>query len=826
MDIKTLLFILALGNLVFGLELILYQWRERYSQKNPFWIAAKLLQSLGWLFLAGRNTIPDYVYIPIGNAALFCGLAYECWAIFRLLGRPVSRDLHLAVTAGLLLLVALFSSLSSPVRIVIASLVMAFFLACPAWALGRARANRSRLRDTLGLVLWLMAGLMIARALWALLGPQQLDLFTANLVQVIVFLSLLLLMLINGFGMLLLSREATDRELHRVLGEQRAILETLPIGLCIRRQDRIERCNPVLETMFGFPPGTLVGRSARDLYASDQAHAEAVQRIQSVLESGRNFDGELVFRRHTGEPFWGRVQCTQLLPEQDRDYFLTTLSDISEQIHQQETLRQQRDALATARDQAEAANRAKSVFLANMSHEIRTPLNAILGFAQILARAPDMSAEQRQILRIIERAGGHLLTLIGDILDMAKIEAGRLLIRNAPFDLPALLGETESFFRQRAQEHGLTLTLSTGALPRMVEGDAIKLRQVLINLVGNAVKFTPAGGQVLLKAEALDAERLRFSVEDTGVGIAAEEQERIFEPFVQSEAGQRQQGGTGLGLALCRQLTQLLGGDIEVESRPGQGSRFTFSLRLPTVVALSAPTVPRDTSPILGFAPGQAVRRLLIVDDLADNRAPLHALLDSVNPSPPVLEIREAVNGHEALEIWESWQPHLIFMDIRMPVMSGEEATRRIRARMQERPEAVDTQVIALTASAFEEQREHFLEIGCAAFAHKPFQVDEILALIEQLGGLRAIRADDTGAPVEPLTRADLAERLAAQPESWRAALAEAVSIGDFEHIARLLEPLRETDTPLHETLAHWAHDYDLAAFMELCEGDAPSLNV
>nr|WP_276569021.1 PAS domain S-box protein [Thiocapsa imhoffii] len=585
-------------------------------------------------------------------------------------------------------------------------------------------------------------------------------------------------------------------------------------GMClVDLQGRLFQVNDKMTEIFGYPREVLEGMTVNDLTEPEDI-ALSPTFIERAQHGGvNNAVFEKRYRHSEGHVVYGLVASALVRDASGQPlYFISQVQDISERKRQEQELKQTRDA-------AEAANRAKSVFLANMSHEIRTPLNAILGFAQILARTPDLPAEQRQSVDVIARSGEHLLTLINNILEMAKVEAGRMLCQTAPFDLPALLCETESFFRQRASERRLTLERVTDELPRLVVGDATKLRQVLINLISNAIKFTPACGRVTLMARAIGADEIRFSVADTGVGITTEELGQLFNPFVQTAAGRRQQDGTGLGLALSREYTRLMGGELAVESRVGHGSRFEFSLRLPVVGSAQAEALPVESMPIIGLAPSQPPRRLLIVDDLADNRAPLRVLLESINPQPPVLELREAADGREALELWERWQPHLIFMDLRMPVMSGEEATRRIMARMRERPDAIQTRVIALTASGLDVQPEESLALGFVALAHKPFQVDEILELVARFAELRVIHAaaPADGASSSALSQAALAERWAAHPESWRTAVSAAVSIGDFEQIASHLEALRETDPLLHETLARWAHDYDLESFAQLC---------
>ena len=472
------------------------------------------------------------------------------------------------------------------------------------------------------------------------------------------------------------------------------------------------------------------------------------------------------------------------------------------------------EALVFTKGQAEEANRAKSIFLANMSHEIRTPLNAILGFAQVLGRDPGLNATQLDSLTTIQRSGEHLLTLINEILDMAKIEAGRMINHVAPFDIHRLISETEEFFRQRTHDRGLAWTVDSSVTTRFVAGDEMKLRQVLINLVGNAVKFTSAG-KVTLTVVTVDDGCIRFKVTDTGVGIAPEEMARLFEPFSQTASGRQVQGGTGLGLALSTQYVRIMGGELTAQSTPGQGSGFSFTLPLRSA-DYTETTTDQAKVPVIGLEPGQPVCRILIVDDQQDNRAPLRALLAMLNPEPPVLDLREAADGREALEVWEQWQPHVVFMDMRMPVLSGEEATRKIKTLMAARPDAVQSVVVALTASAYEENRSNFLACGCDDFARKPFLAEELFTILERRAGLRFVRASEQQVPEEALTHEEVATRLASCPSGWLTKLKDAVALGDFGKISELLEQIGDSDAALCAALAKWAYNYDLDAFSQV----------
>ncbi|AUB84218.1 ATP-binding protein [Candidatus Thiodictyon syntrophicum] len=512
----------------------------------------------------------------------------------------------------------------------------------------------------------------------------------------------------------------------------------------------------------------------------------------------------------------------------DADYRFEELADIhtrframAQAITQREqSLRESEQNYRIAKEEAEEANRAKSTFLANMSHEIRTPLNAILGFTQVLVRDPDLNSSQSAALTTIQRSGEHLLTLINDILDMAKIEAGRMTQQLAPFDLPRLVTDLDALFARRARDQGLTLIVAASALPRTVLGDELKLRQVLINLVGNAVKFT-ASGAVTLRVAPLTGDAVRFCVIDSGEGIAPEDMPRLFEPFSQIASGRQTQKGTGLGLALSRQILRLMGAELSADSTPGQGSCFSFTLSLPPGDP-GAPTTARTERLVVGLEPGQPLCRVLIVDDLPDNRAPLRALLTALNPQPPVLDVREAADGREAVAVWNQWQPHVIFMDMRMPLLSGEEATRQIKALMAAHPAAVRTVIVALTASAFNEDRDQFLACGCDEFACKPFLAAELFAILERRVGLRFIRAAQRPVPEPPLSPAAVAWRLAACPGGWRSDLKAAIEQGDFIRITELVEQVQEQDAALGKVLVKWAYDFDLDAFTRALSGEGP----
>ena len=445
--------------------------------------------------------------------------------------------------------------------------------------------------------------------------------------------------------------------------------------------------------------------------------------------------------------------------------------------HLEELVAERTAALSVAVKEAKAASRAKSVFLATMSHELRTPLNSVIGFSHLMQGSATMSPDEKHNMAIIHRSGQHLLTLINDILELSKIEAGRLMLQSAAFDPRAMLRDVLDMVRPRANQNGLALVLDCDGVPGAVRADGARLRQVLLNLLSNAVKFAEQGSVTLeLRGRALAGGRhaLAFAVRDTGAGIAPADQARIFEPFIQAEGSTKE--GTGLGLTIAREFVRLMGGRLELESAPGAGSVFRFAIEVDAAPAAA----PDAAAEVVALAPDQHGRRILLVDDNQDGRKLLAGML-----APLGFALSEAADGHAALAAVAAERPDLVFMDWRMPGLDGLEATRLLRAGAGWQPK-----VVMLTASAFEEEKQQALAAGADAFLRKPVECDKLYATIEGLLGLQFTRRDADAAPhgAEALSESDLRGMAPDQRDALRGALQE-LNLG---RVGQLLAPLRD----------------------------------
>jgi PAS domain S-box-containing protein len=589
---------------------------------------------------------------------------------------------------------------------------------------------------------------------------------------------------------LLLDQRVRDQQFYtRSLIESNidALMTTDPRGI-------ITDVNKQMEALTGCTRDELIGAPFKDFFTEPE-RAEAG--IKRVLGESKLTDYELTARARDGKE---TVVSYNASTFHDRDRKLqgvfAAARDVTERKRYEQSLQQ--------------ANRAKSVFLANMSHEIRTPMNAILGFSQLMLRDRDLTPRQCQYLGTINRSGEHLLALINDILEMSKIEAGRTTLNSITFDLPALLKDLEMMFRIRTDEKKLSFWVETmGNVPQYIVADINKLRQVFINVLGNAVKFTDKGGiHLLVRAERGGAKNsfLLVEIQDTGPGISPEDQEKLFRNFEQTKSGQLAGTGTGLGLAISREFVRLMGGDITVKSEVGKGSLFVirFPLNVGDAQAVEAGEIPRH---VLSLRSGCPACRVLVVDDNDDNRQLLAQLLGPVG-----FQIRLATNGAEAIREFERWRPHLILMDFRMPVMDGREAIRRIRSMEG----GLDLKIIAVTASALLDNRQEMMEIGADDFVSKPFREAELFEKIHSQVGVEYVYADDAIASTEVKTVDLTPESLSGWPENLIDSMREAVVTADLDQLLARIEGVEAIDQDVGHELRRLAEGFHYQKLLDL----------
>jgi PAS domain S-box-containing protein len=593
-------------------------------------------------------------------------------------------------------------------------------------------------------------------------------------------------------------------------------IATIPDGFLIEVNDSFCR-----ET--GYTREEAIGRNGLELnlYKNPEDHHRV---FQTLLEKGtiRRLEIESCTKRRVRTVLFS----AEVININGQDCILVVSDDITDRKRVEVALREAKTA-------AESANRTKSKFLANMSHELRTPLNIILGFTQLLLRGRLLTAQQQEYLDTILRSGEHLLGLINDVLEMSKIEAGRASFNETSFDLYRQFNTLNEMWKPKATAKGLQLTVERQAdVPQYISTDESKLRQVLMNLLSNAIKFTEAG-RVSLRVRKSEV-RIRghkgpknsahsslsplsylcFEVEDTGAGIAPDELKILFNAFSQTETGRKSQKGTGLGLAISREFVQLMGGDLTLETQVGQGTVFRFDIPLVVAAAVEG-SPPQPHQRAIGLAPDQPRYRLLVVEDCNDNRQLLVNLLESIG-----FEVQQAANGQEAIALWESFAPHLIWMDLRMPVMDGYEATRQIKSQLRSQK----TVIIALTASAFEEECKTAIAAGCDDFIRKPFREEEIFEKMAQYLGVRyryeplVLPAKSNETQSDTLTALVLLEKM---PAEWREQLHQAATQVDAEQIVLLAHQIPSEHATLAISINDLVNRYRFDRIVELTRSQA-----
>jgi PAS domain S-box-containing protein len=631
---------------------------------------------------------------------------------------------------------------------------------------------------------------------------------------------------------LIMVRDITDRkqaeeELRHQKEMFQVIVDNIPVMIALfNDQGRIDFINPEFERTLGWSLAEWQQRDVMvDLYPDPIYLQGVLDHMTAAMGNWKDFT-TLTATQQQIETSWTNVPIS-------KGRFLGIGQDISDR-------KRKETALQQAMEAAEAANLAKSMFLANMSHELRTPLNVILGFAQVMSHDSSLTPNQRDDLQTIQRSSDHLLSLINDVLDLSKIEAGHCTLEESGFDLISLLHTLRTMMIERTKTKQLQLTFEIAPeVPQFIIADEQKLRQVLLNLLSNAIKFTKQGSIILRVTSWESSEKtclipnaphdpslkhstssvactLQFEVADTGVGIAVSEQQAIFDAFTQAEAGRKSIGGTGLGLTISRRLLELMDGNISVESTPGMGSTFTVTVPVCPTSGVDG-QVEQQERTIIGLVPGQPHRRILVVDDQRENRLLMVRLLTHLG-----LDVREATNGQEAIALWQQWKPDLTWMDIRMPGLDGYEATKQIREMEHERASII----IALTAQASQSDRALALAAGCNDYISKPFREETLFLKLKEYLGLEYLYAEVSDlsnsfsisildANADHLGSIDPA-MLAQVPADWLETLEDLALCGDDRAIVDLANQLAPAFDNFRMQLLNLANRFEFEQIVHL----------
>ena len=579
------------------------------------------------------------------------------------------------------------------------------------------------------------------------------------------------------------------------------LLENVPLGfLHFDRLGVVTTCNKSHELIFDLKKEDLLGKNLHETIIDP----EMKQSLEDALQGTRSVYTGLYTSTLSGKSIFIRALFTPLF---DESQLITGGIGIFEDISEQKRM----EKLQVEKEAALFANRAKSIFLANMSHEIRTPMNAILGFSQIMEKDPHLTEDQRENVSIINSSGEHLMALINNILEMSKIEAGRIQLNTTTFNLHALYDEVATLYRIKAEEKKLYLLFEPSAdVPAYIMADEGKIRQIMSNLLNNAIKFTNEGG-INIRLWSTKSEEgkilLHTDVEDTGTGIGEEELGKVFEHFEQTRSGKQLHTGTGLGLAICKEYVHMMNGEISVKSQLGKGSLFRFYIEVAMGDDQDA-IQNQIRQNITGIAPGQRIPCILVVDDKEPNRKLLVKMLTGIG-----FRVISANDGLEAVEAYREQRPDLIMMDMFMPAMDGFEAIQKIR----QLPGGSDTRIFAVTASVFEEDKSQILKSGANEFISKPFRESEILEKTAAHLNLRytyeqAVAVKEQLKKTFTLTP----EQVSTLPEELIKAIKEALIKGDLEMIEYHLLRIRDHNAAMADALIQLVKTFNLEKLNKL----------
>jgi len=634
-------------------------------------------------------------------------------------------------------------------------------------------------------------------------------LFKSSIIIILLILALFFIFRIRAknksLNIEIFEREKADEALLNSEVRMRSITDSAQDAiLMMDKNGLVSYWNPAAERIFGYTKEEAIGKDLHRLIVPEhyyEAHIAAFPVFKKTGQGnavGKTLDLEAI--RKDGSEISVQLSLSSLKIKGEWNA-IGILRDISDQ-------KKTAAALLKAKEESEMANKAKSIFLSNMSHEIRTPLNAIIGFSQLMNRDKKLSEVQKEYNTSIINAGEHLLELINEILELSKIEAGRTKLNPTNINLHTLSEDIHMLFRERAQAKHLQLIFETAEnLPQYVIVDEGKLRQIFVNLIGNAIKFTEEGGvavRIRVDRKSENSWNLIVEIQDSGPGISKDEFGRLFKHFEQTSAGVKKGSGTGLGLALSKELALLMGGDISVTSEVDKGSVFTFWVEIKEgkIEKNEKSTLQR----VIGIDNEKETYRILVVDDKIDNLKVVVSLLRLVG-----FHTNEAVNGEDAIAKFIEYKPHLILMDMRMPVMDGYEATRRIKSMEN----GDTTPIIALTASTFEEEKNRIESLRMQGYIRKPFRENELFCTIEKVLGIKYIYEDETSSThtKEVFDEGAISGDIAKLPESLVSDMLEALSVADLDLLMKLVDSIDPSNSELALYLRTLALNYDYDHF-------------